>query len=57
VRKWWVVPSSAAQQIEPEQIRSAQEAVARGNATPHDIGSVGILILAVLAIVRPLRRR
>jgi hypothetical protein len=50
VRKWWVVPSSAAQQIEPEQI-SAQEAVARGKAAPHDIGSVGILILAVLAIV------
>jgi predicted PurR-regulated permease PerM len=51
VRKWWVVPSSAEQQIEPEQIRSAQGAVARGKATPHDIGSVGILILAVLAIV------
>ena len=51
MRKWWVVPSSAEQQIEPEQIRSAQGAVARGKATPHDIGSVGILILAVLAIV------
>ena len=46
-----VVPSSAEQQIEPERIRSAQEAVARGKATPHDIGSAGILILAVLAIV------
>ena len=51
MRKWWVVPSSAEQQTEPEQIRSAQGAVARGKATPHDIGSVGILILAVLAIV------
>ena len=46
-----VVPSSPEQQIEPERIRGAQEAVARGNALPHDIGSAGILILAVLAIV------
>ena len=51
MRKWWVVPSSAEQQIEPERIRSAQEAVARGKAAPHGIGSAGILILAVLAIV------
>ena len=51
MRKWWVVPSSAEQQIEPERIRGAQEAVARGKAAPHDLGSAGILILAVLAIV------
>jgi predicted PurR-regulated permease PerM len=52
VKDWRaVVPSSPEQQIEPERIRGAQEAVARGKATPHDIGSVGILILAVLAIV------
>jgi hypothetical protein len=51
VRKWWVVPSSAEQQIEPEQIRSAQEAVMRGKTAPHDIVSAGILILAVLGIV------
>ena len=52
MRNWWaVVPSSSEQQIEPERIRGAQEAVARGNAPPHDIGSAGILILAVLAIV------
>jgi predicted PurR-regulated permease PerM len=52
VKNWWaVVPSSSEQQIEPEQIRSAQEAVARGKATPSGVGAVGILILAVLAIV------
>jgi hypothetical protein len=52
VRNWWAVsPSSAEQQIEPERIRGAQEMVTRGKAVPHDIGSVGILILAVLAIV------
>jgi predicted PurR-regulated permease PerM len=51
VRKWRVVPSSSEQQIGPEQIQSAQEAVASGKATPHDIASAGILILAVLAIV------
>jgi predicted PurR-regulated permease PerM len=52
VKDWRaVVPSSPEQQIEPERIRGAQEAVARGNALPHDIGSAGILILAVLAIV------
>jgi hypothetical protein len=52
VRNWWAVaPSSTKQQIEPEQVRSAQEAVARGKAAPHGIGSAGILILAVLAIV------
>jgi hypothetical protein len=46
-----VAPSSTKQQIEPEQVRSAQEAVARGKAAPHSIGSAGILILAVLAII------
>ena len=51
MRKWRVVPSSSEQQIGPEQIQSAQEAVASGKATPHDIASAGILILAVLAIV------
>ena len=52
MRNWWAVaPSSTKQQIEPEQIRSAQEAVARGKTAPHDIVSAGILILAVLAIV------
>jgi hypothetical protein len=52
VRNWWtVVPSSSEQQIEPEQVRSAQEAVGRGKATPSGIGAVGILILAVLAVV------
>ena len=52
MRNWWAVaPSSSEQQIEPEQIQSAQEAVASGKATPHDIVSAGILILAVLAIV------
>jgi hypothetical protein len=52
VRNWWAVaPSSIKQPIEPEQVRSAQEAVARGKAAPHGIGSAGILILAVLAIV------
>jgi predicted PurR-regulated permease PerM len=52
VRNWWTVaPSSTEQQIEPEQIQSAQEAVASGKATPHDTASAGILILALLAIV------
>jgi len=52
VRNWWAaVPSSTKQQIEPERIRGAQEAVARGKAAPHDIGSASILTLAVLAIV------
>jgi hypothetical protein len=52
VGNWWTAaPSSTKQQIEPEQVRSAQEAVARGKAAPHGIGSAGILILAVLAIV------
>jgi hypothetical protein len=52
VGNWWAVaPSSTKQQIEPEQVRSAQQAVAGGKAAPHGIGSVGILILAVLAIV------
>ena len=52
MRNWWAVaPSSTKQQIEPEQIRSAQEAVARGKTAPHDIVSAGILILAVLGIV------
>src|SRR5438045_874914 len=52
VRNWWAVaPSSTKRQIEPEQVRSAQEAVARGKAAPYGIGSTGILIVAVLAIV------
>ena len=52
VRTWWAAaPSSTRQQIEPEQIRSAQEAVMRGKTAPHDIVSAGILILAVLGIV------
>ncbi len=52
MRNWWTVaPSSTEQQIEPEQIQSAQEAVASGKATPHDIVSAGILVLAVLATV------
>ena len=52
MRNWWTVaPSSTEQQIEPEQIQSAQEAVASGKATPHDTASAGILILALLAIV------
>src|SRR2546421_7962692 len=52
VGNWWTVaPSSTKQQIEPEQFRSAQEAVARGKAAPHGIGSAGILILPGLAIV------
>jgi hypothetical protein len=52
VKDWRaVVPSSPEQQIAPERIRGAQEAVARGNALPHDIGSAGILILGLLAIV------
>ena len=52
VRNWWaVVPSSSEQQVESERIPGAQDAVARGKAAPHDLGSAGILILAVLAIV------
>jgi predicted PurR-regulated permease PerM len=52
VKNWWaVVPSSSEQQVESERIPGAQDAVARGNAAPHDLGSAGILILAVLAIV------
>ena len=52
VRNWWaVVPSSSEQQVESERISGAQDAVARGKAAPHDLGSAGILILAVLAIV------
>jgi predicted PurR-regulated permease PerM len=52
VRNWWaVVPSSSEQQVESEGIPGAQDAVARGKAAPHDLGSAGILILAVLAIV------
>jgi predicted PurR-regulated permease PerM len=52
VRNWWaVVPSSSEQQVESERISGAQDAVARGKAAPHDLGSAGILILAVLATV------
>lgn len=52
MRNWWaVVPSSSEQQVESERIPGIQDAVARGKAAPHDLGSAGILILAVLAIV------
>jgi predicted PurR-regulated permease PerM len=52
VRNWWAVaPSSSEQQVESERIPGAQDAVARGKAAPHDLGSAGILILAVLATV------
>src|ERR1700736_2185639 len=55
VRNWWAVaPSSTEQQIEPEQIQSAQEAVASGKATPHEAPSAGILSLALSAIAYPL---
>src|SRR6202049_1309158 len=46
-----VAPVPAEEQIEVERNRGAQEAVAQGKATPHDVGSAGILVLAVLAIV------
>ena len=46
-----VAPLPAEEQIEVERTRGAQEAVAQGKATPHDVGSAGILVLAVLAIV------
>ena len=45
-----VAPLPAEEQIEVERTRGAQEAVAQGKATPHDVGSAGILVLAVLAI-------
>ena len=45
------MPSSSEQQVESERIPGAQDAVARGKAAPHDLGSAGILILAVLATV------
>jgi len=52
VRNWWAVaPSSTKQQIEPEQIGSAQEAVPLGKTARLDIVSAGILILAGLGIV------
>ena len=52
MRNWWaVVPSSSEQEVEAERIPGAQDAVARGKAAPHNLGSAGILILAVLAIV------
>ena len=52
MRNWWaVVPSSSEQQVESERIPGAQDAVARGKAAPHDLGSAGILILAALATV------
>jgi predicted PurR-regulated permease PerM len=52
VRNWWAVaPSSSEQQVESERIPGAQDAVAWGKAAPHDLGSAGILILAVLATV------
>jgi hypothetical protein len=38
----WVAPLPAEEQIEVERIRGAQEAVAQGKATPHDVGSAGI---------------
>jgi hypothetical protein len=39
VGNWWAVaPSSTKQQIEPEQVRSARQAVAGGKAAPHGIG-------------------
>ena len=48
MRNWWaVVPSSSEQQVESERIPGAQDAVARGKAAPHNLGSAGILILAV----------
>jgi predicted PurR-regulated permease PerM len=46
-----VVPLPAEEQIEVERTQGAQEAVAQGKATPHDVGSAGILVLAILAIV------
>jgi len=46
-----VAPLPAEEQIEVERTRDAQEAVAQGKATPHDVGSAGILVLAILAIV------
>ena len=46
-----VAPLPAEEQIEVERTQGAQEAVAQGKATPHDVGSAGILVLAILAIV------
>jgi predicted PurR-regulated permease PerM len=46
-----VAPPRTEEQIEVDRTRGAQEAVAQGKATPHDVGSAGILVLAVLAIV------
>jgi predicted PurR-regulated permease PerM len=52
VRNWWAVaPSSTKRQIEPEQIEGSREAIARGKAAPHDIASIGILVLAILAVI------
>ena len=45
-----VAPLPAEEQIELERTRGAQEAVAQGKGKPHDVGSAGILVLAVLAI-------
>jgi predicted PurR-regulated permease PerM len=46
-----VEPSPAARQTEVEQLRGAQHAVAQGEVAPHGIRSVGILVLAILAVI------
>ena len=43
--------SPTARRVEDEQLRAAQQAVAQGEAVPHGIRSVGILVLAVLALI------
>src|SRR5690242_10898847 len=43
--------SPTARRVEVEQLRAAQQAAAQGEAVPHGIGSIGILVLAVLSVI------
>jgi predicted PurR-regulated permease PerM len=40
-----------ARRVEDEQLRAAQQAVAQGEAVPHGIRAVGILVLAIIAVI------
>src|SRR4051812_45411253 len=43
--------SPTPRRVEVEQLRAAQQAVAQGEAVPHGIRSIGMLVLAVLAVI------
>jgi predicted PurR-regulated permease PerM len=45
-----VAPSSADRALASERKHDAQVAVSRGEAAPHDVRSIGVLILSILAV-------